>query len=63
MLYTYAQLAPATAAHIHREFALLLDSAAGGTALLVVCAELLQSASRGDHPELTPRLRALVGRC
>ncbi|MEV6946771.1 hypothetical protein AB0N07_33350 [Streptomyces sp. NPDC051172] len=63
MLYTYAQLAPATAAHIHREFAPLLDSAAGGTALLVVCAELLQSASRGDHPELTPRLRALVDRC
>ncbi|MFC9271295.1 phosphotransferase [Streptomyces zhihengii] len=63
MLYTYAQLAPATAAHIRREFAPLLDSAAGGTALRVVCAELLQSASRGDHPELTPRLRALVGRC
>jgi hypothetical protein len=25
-----------------------------------VCAELLQSVSRGDHPELTPKLRALV---
>ncbi|MFG3215789.1 phosphotransferase [Streptomyces tendae] len=63
MLYAYAQLAPRTAAHIRREFAPLLDSAAGRTALLVVCAELLQSASRGDHPELTPKLRALVDPC
>ncbi|MEU0785349.1 phosphotransferase [Streptomyces sp. NPDC006173] len=63
MLYAYAQLAPKTAAHIRREFAPLLDSAIGQTALLVVCAELLQSASRGDHPELTPKLRALVEEC
>lgn len=60
MLYAYAQLAPNTAARIRCEFPQVLSSAAGQAALLVVCAELLQSASRGDHPELTPKLRALV---
>ncbi|MFJ9250898.1 phosphotransferase [Streptomyces sp. NPDC101776] len=60
MIYAYAQLAPATAARIRRELAEFLDGAVGRAALLVVCAELLQSASRGDHPELTPKLRALV---
>ncbi|MFE4621773.1 hypothetical protein [Streptomyces mirabilis] len=63
MLYAYAQLAPATAARIRRELAELLDSAAGRATLLVVCAELLQSASRGDHPELVPKLRALAEEC
>lgn len=63
MLYAYAQLAPETAARIHSEFAPLLQSDAGRAALLVVCAELLQSAARGDHPELTPKLRALVHDC
>ncbi|MEU1409458.1 hypothetical protein ABZ471_45825 [Streptomyces sp. NPDC005728] len=62
MFYTYAQLAPNTAAHIHHQFAPLLDSTTGRAALLVVCAELLQSAFRGDHPELTPKLRALADR-
>ncbi|MFF8431716.1 hypothetical protein ACF07Y_42645 [Streptomyces sp. NPDC016566] len=60
LLYAYAQLAPNTARRIHRQFAPLLDSTSGRAALLVVCAELLQSASRGDHPDLTPRLQALA---
>jgi len=63
MLFAYAQLAPGTAARIRRELSKFLDGAAGHAALLVVCAELLQSASRGDHPELTPKLRALVDEC
>ncbi|MGI5473304.1 hypothetical protein [Streptomyces sp. CA-132043] len=36
------------------------DAPAGPTALLVVAAGLLRSASRGDHPELVAPLRALV---
>jgi len=63
VLFAYAQLAPSTALRIRREFATILDHAAGRAALLVVCAELLQSASRGDHPDLTPKLRALVEEC
>ncbi|MFF4902545.1 hypothetical protein [Streptomyces sp. NPDC001068] len=60
MIYAYAQLAPGTAGRIREEFAPLLDGPDGRSALLVVCAELLQSASRGDHPDLTSALRALV---
>ncbi|WP_328436240.1 aminoglycoside phosphotransferase family protein [Streptomyces sp. NBC_00444] len=63
MLFAYAQLAPDTAARIRRELAALLDSAAGRAALLIVCAELLQSASRGDHPDLVPKLRSLAEEC
>ncbi|WP_395368359.1 hypothetical protein OHU45_37465 [Streptomyces tubercidicus] len=59
LLYAYSLLAPQTAARIRVEFP-VLDSPAGHTALLVVAADLLQSASRGDHPELTEPLRALV---
>jgi hypothetical protein len=60
LLYAYSRLAPETSARIRRKFAPTLDSTAGRAALLVVCAELLQSASRGDHPDLTPTLRDLV---
>ncbi|WND32803.1 hypothetical protein RI578_42585 (plasmid) [Streptomyces sp. BB1-1-1] len=63
MFYAYAQLAPGTATRIHHEWVSPLTSTAGRAALLVVCAELLQSASRGDHPDLTPKLRALVEGC
>ncbi|MGW2024819.1 hypothetical protein [Streptomyces decoyicus] len=59
LLYSYSLLAPQTAARIRAEFS-ILDSPAGHTALLVVAADLLQSASRGDHPELTEPLRTLV---
>ncbi|MGW8556617.1 hypothetical protein [Streptomyces tubercidicus] len=50
LLYAYSLLAPQTAARIRAEFP-LLDNPAGHTALLVVAADLLQSASRGDHPD------------
>ncbi|MFE9886386.1 hypothetical protein [Streptomyces scopuliridis] len=47
-----------------REFADLFErDTAGRVALLVACADLLQSASRGDHPELVPALRSLVDWC
>lgn len=59
LLYAYSLLAPRTADRIRAEFP-ILDSPAGHTALLVVAADLLQSASRGDHPELIEPLRALV---
>ncbi|MFB9394174.1 hypothetical protein ACFPM3_20665 [Streptomyces coeruleoprunus] len=63
LLYAYAQLAPATATRIRHELAWFLDHAAGRAAVLIVCAELLQSASRGDHPDLAEKLRALVYEC
>ncbi|MEU9489069.1 phosphotransferase [Streptomyces decoyicus] len=59
LLYAYSLLAPQTADRIRAEFP-ILDSRAGHTALLVVAADLLQSASRGDHPELTEPLRTLI---
>lgn len=60
LLYAYSLLAPATAARIRSEFADVLDSPSGRTALLIVATELLQSASRGDHPELVEPLNLLV---
>ncbi|RLL66524.1 phosphotransferase [Streptomyces sp. Z26] len=60
LLYAYSLLAPATAARIRNEFAHVLDSASGRTALLIVATELLQSASRGDHPDLVEPLNLLV---
>ncbi|WP_406472659.1 hypothetical protein [Streptomyces platensis] len=59
LLYAYSLLAPQTTARIRTEFP-ILDSPAGHTALLVVAADLLQSASRGDHPELIEPLHALI---
>ncbi len=60
LLLAYSLLEPATTARIRTRFADVLDSAAGRTAQLVVAAELLQSASRGDHPDLIQPLRSLV---
>ncbi|MGA4980151.1 phosphotransferase [Streptomyces cinereoruber] len=60
LLYAYALLAPATAARIREAFADTLDTGPGRTALLVAAADLLQAASRGDHPDLVPALHALV---
>ncbi|MFJ3497351.1 phosphotransferase [Streptomyces sp. NPDC086091] len=62
LLVAYSQLAPRTAARMRQEFRDLLDTAAGRAATLVVCADLLQSASRGDHPDLTGKLHRLVER-
>ncbi|MFE2159906.1 hypothetical protein ACFW9M_19070 [Streptomyces lydicus] len=59
LLYAYSLLTPQTAARIRTDFP-ILNTPAGRTALLVVAAVLLQSASRGDHPELIEPLRALV---
>ncbi|TRO58138.1 hypothetical protein [Streptomyces sp. IB201691-2A2] len=59
MLYAYSLLSPATAAAIRRELP-ILNTPAGTTALLVVAADLLQSCSRGDHPELANPLHSLV---
>ncbi|MGW8765928.1 hypothetical protein ACWGN5_25865 [Streptomyces sp. NPDC055815] len=60
LLYSYALLAPATAARIREAFADILDTHTGRTALLVVAADLLQAASRGDHPDLVAPLHRLV---
>ncbi|AVH54612.1 MULTISPECIES: phosphotransferase [Streptomyces] len=59
MLYAYSLLTPATAATIRRELP-VLNTPVGNTALLIVAADLLQSCSRGNHPELAAPLRALV---
>lgn len=60
LLYAYTLLTPATASQIREAFADTLDTDTGRTALLVVAADLLQAASRGDHPDLIPALRTLV---
>lgn len=63
LLYAYSLLAPQTADRIFATFADDLTSPDGRAALLVVAADLLLSASRGDHPDLVPALRDLVDRC
>ncbi|GAB3117725.1 hypothetical protein GCM10027160_28670 [Streptomyces calidiresistens] len=60
LLLAYTLLEPATADRVRRTFADLLDTGPGRQAQLVVAAELLQSADRGDHPELVEPLRELV---
>ncbi|MGW4030593.1 phosphotransferase [Streptomyces sp. NPDC004838] len=60
LMVAYSQLAPNTAARMRHEFRELLESSAGRAAMLVACTDLLQSASRGDHPDLTGKLHALV---
>ncbi|MEF3118908.1 phosphotransferase [Streptomyces chrestomyceticus] len=60
LLYVYSLLAPATAERVRQAFADVLDSPQGQAALLIVATELLQSASRGDHPALVAPLRSLV---
>lgn len=59
-LHVLALLVPDTPERIRRELADYLDGEAGRAVLLVVCAQLLQSASRGDHLDLKPHPRALV---
>jgi thiamine kinase-like enzyme len=60
LMVAYSQLAPNTATRMRYEFRELLESSAGRMAMLVVCADLLQSASRGDHPDLTDRPHTLA---
>lgn len=59
MLLAYSLLVPAFTQQVRDAFPVLLTDQ-GRTAQLVVVAELMQSASRGDHPELVPALRMLV---
>lgn len=59
MLLAYSLLNPGFAQRVRDTFP-VLDTTAGRNAQLVVITELLQSASRGDHPELVPPLRALA---
>ncbi|MEU1439652.1 hypothetical protein ABZ438_37130 [Streptomyces sp. NPDC005786] len=60
LLHAYALAAPATADRIHLALADTLDTEAGHQALLIVAADLLQSVSRGDHPQLAGPLRELI---
>ncbi|MFJ2148356.1 hypothetical protein ACIOHB_06190 [Streptomyces microflavus] len=48
---------PEIAERVRRELSDILASEAGRFAELAVITELLQSAERGDHPELVPALR------
>ncbi|QKW51505.1 phosphotransferase [Streptomyces buecherae] len=59
MLLAYSLLAPHFAERVRETFP-VLDTEAGRVAQIIVITELMQSASRGDHPELVPALRALA---
>jgi thiamine kinase-like enzyme len=59
MLLAYSGLVPEFAQRVRDAFP-VLKSEAGRTAQIIVVTELMQSASRGDHPELVPSLRALA---
>ncbi|MGX2996233.1 hypothetical protein JNUCC64_18465 [Streptomyces sp. JNUCC 64] len=60
MLLAYSLLAPEFAERVRKSFP-VLGTEAGRVAQIIVTTELLQSASRGDHPELVPPLRSLGG--
>jgi hypothetical protein len=59
MLLAYSLLAPGFGARVRETFP-VLHSGAGRIAQIIVITELLQSASRGDHPELVGPLRRLA---
>ncbi|MDG5801257.1 phosphotransferase [Streptomyces ossamyceticus] len=59
MLLAYSLLAPGFTQRVRNTFP-MLKTEAGRVAQIIVITELLQSASRGDHPELVPALRALA---
>jgi len=59
MLLVYSLLEPEFTARVKKTFP-VLDTEAGRVAQIIVLAELLQSASRGDCPELVPALRTLA---
>ncbi|MGA5042013.1 hypothetical protein ACPCA8_34015 [Streptomyces capoamus] len=56
MLYAYTLLQPDTAARVRPAFP-ILGSPAGLAAEATVCAQLLQTVSRGDNLVLEDRLR------
>jgi hypothetical protein len=57
LLHAYSVGVPRAADRVRHELAAVLDSESGRFAELVVIAELLQSAERGDNVELVPALR------
>ncbi len=59
MLLAYSLLTPAFAHRVRDAFP-VLKTEPGRAAQIIVITELLQSASRGDHPELVPALRLLA---
>jgi hypothetical protein len=59
MLLAYSLLATGFAQDVRESFP-VLKTEAGRAAQNVVITELMQSASRGDHPELVPALHALA---
>ncbi|MFE7660543.1 hypothetical protein [Streptomyces celluloflavus] len=59
MLWAYSLLAPAFAERVRETFP-VLDTEAGRVAQIIVITELMQSASRGDHPELVGPLRRMA---
>ncbi|WP_405398487.1 hypothetical protein [Streptomyces microflavus] len=59
MLLAYSLLAPGFAERVRETFP-VLGTGPGRVAQIVVITELMQSASRGDHPELVPALRSLA---
>ncbi|WP_155055392.1 phosphotransferase [Streptomyces blattellae] len=59
MLLAYSLLVPAFAQRVRDTFS-VLKTESGRVTQIIVITELLQSASRGDHPELVPALRALA---
>ncbi|HWU06110.1 MAG TPA: phosphotransferase [Streptomyces sp.] len=59
MLWAYSLLAPAFAERVRETFP-VLGTEAGRVARIIVITELMQSASRGDHPELVGPLRRMA---
>ncbi|WP_189295305.1 phosphotransferase family protein [Streptomyces cinerochromogenes] len=59
MLLAYCLLLPDVAQRVRDSFP-ILGTAPGRVAQIIVVTELLQSASRGDHPELVPALQDLI---
>ncbi|MEU6098428.1 phosphotransferase [Streptomyces sp. NPDC047079] len=59
MLLAYSLLVPAFTNRVRNTFP-VLKTELGRIAQIIVITELLQSASRGDHPELVPMLRDLA---
>ncbi|MBD0737143.1 hypothetical protein [Streptomyces sp. CBMA29] len=58
LLYVNSLLVPDVAARVRREFAAVLDTAAGRIGELAALAEMLQAVARGWYPDLAPQLLA-----
>lgn len=61
LLHAYSLAVPEVAERVRSELSDILASEAGRFAELVVIAELLQSAERGDNQELVTALRERAG--